>query len=1049
MQKLAEICIKRPVFATMLVLSFVVLGAFAYLHLGVDLFPKIDFPTVTVTVTLPGASPEEVETEITKKIEEAVNTIEGIDEMRSVSAEGVSQVFITFVLERKVDECAQDVRDRVSRIVKDLPKDADPPVIEKVDADAQPVMSIAVSGKRSLREITEICDKQIKQNIESMAGVGQVRFIGDRKREIQIYLDGQKLRAYNLTIDQVRQALAAQNVEIPGGRIEQGKRELTLRTLGRVERVEDFNDLIIANVGGAPVRVRDIGYAEDGVQEPRTIARLDGEQAVVMEVRKQSGTNTVQVVDSIKQKLSQLQKGLPPDFRINIVRDQSTFIKGSFHSLQEHLIMGSLFAALVVLLFIRNLRSTIISSIAIPTSIISTYALMWYMDFTLNNLTMLALVLCVGIVIDDAIVVLENIYRFIEEKDLPPVQAAIQATRDVGLAVMATTLSLVIIFLPLAFMTGIVGRFMRSFGWTAAFAIMVSLLVSFTLTPMMSSRFLKKKHGRQSKDSRFYSIIDRGYTATLRWSMAHRAIVMFIAFLVMISTYWLFQAIGKDFLPTDDQSQMEVTLRLPEGTALAETDRLVQAIATQMKEALPAGTVDHVLTTIGGDQQQRVNRASIFFELVPIEQRKYSQQQLMAMARAWLGQYKDFHPAVQVPANFSGGGFINADITFVIRGPDLAKLREYSEKVVEVLHNASGAVDVDTTLEEGKPEVRVHIKRDKAADLGVSVGSIADSLRTMVGGQLVSSYKEGEDRYDVRLRLDEQYRNSAEEIAQLYVPSTKVGNVRLDNVVALDEGRGPAQIDRYNRQRQVIISSNVARGYAASQIMAKLMAELPKLGFDSRYETSFIGRTREMGRASGAFLVAFGLSILMMYMVLAAQFESFVHPITILLSLPLSIPFALISLFATGQNYSIIYSSVGVLMLFGIVKKNSILQIDHINNLRRVHGVARYQAILQGCRDRMRPILMTTFALVAGMIPMALGTGAGSGSRRSVAIIIIGGQTLCLLLTLLVTPVAYSLFDDLAALALWSKMRRSLQTSLAWARRRAASVASTFLGLFR
>lgn len=1053
MQKLAEICIKRPVFATMIGVALIVIGGFAYTKLGVDLFPKVEFPTVTITTTLQGASPEEIETQITKRIEEAVNTIEGIDELRSVSAEGVSQVFVTFVLERPADNAASDVRDRVNRVLKDLPDDADPPVIEKLDVDASPVMSIAVSGKRSLREITEIADKQIKQTIESMSGVGQVRWIGDRQREIQIYLDPDKLRAYNLTVDQVRQGLASQNVETPGGRIDQGAKELTLRTLGRVERVEDFNNIIVANIGSAPVRVRDVGYTEDGVQEPRTIARLDGEQAVVMEVRKQSGTNTVETVDSVKRRLEEIQRSLPPDFRVQILRDQSIFIKGSFEAIQEHLILGALFAALVVLVFIRDFRSTLISSIAIPTSIIATYALMWYLNLTLNNITMLALVLCVGIVIDDAIVVLENIFHFIEEEGMPPLEAAIAGTRDVGLAVMATTFSLVIIFLPLAFMTGIVGRFMSGFGWTCAFAILVSLFVSFTLTPMLASRFVKRKaSGHTSKESRLYRYIDLPYTAMLKWSMAHRKTIVLVALVVTFSTGFLFKMIGIDFLPPDDQSQMEVTLRLPEGTSMEATDKMMSEIADKMRGDLPQGIVDHILTTVGGDQQQRVNRASIFFEFVPMNKRQLSQQQLIQVARNWFsgqGQYKTYHPAVQPPAAISGGGNANSDVVFVIRGPEIAKLKEYSSRVTEILRNTPGAVDVDTSLEEGKPEVRVNINRDKASDLGVSVGSVANALRTMVGGQVISSYRSGDDRYDVRLRVDKNYRDSAEAVAKLYIPSTKAGNIRLDNVVSLDEGVGPAQIDRYNRQRQAIITCNVARGHAASEIINALNSKLPTIQMDHAYDAGYSGRSREMGRAMGAFFAAFLLSLTMMYMILAAQFESFIHPVTILLSLPLSVPFAIISLLVTGQNFSIIYSSIGVLMLFGIVKKNSILQIDHTNNLRRKHGMPRYDAIIKACRDRMRPILMTTFALVAGMIPMAFGTGAGAGSRRSVAIMIIGGQLLCLLLTLLVTPVAYSLFDDAATSPAWGRMGRAARWPFAWAKRKAASVTSTFLGLFR
>jgi HAE1 family hydrophobic/amphiphilic exporter-1 len=603
------------------------------------------------------------------------------------------------------------------------------------------------------------------------------------------------------------------------------------------------------------------------------------------------------------------------------------------------------------------------------------------------------------------------------------------------MAVMATTFSLVIIFLPLAFMGSMVGRFMGSFGWTAAFAILVSMLVSFTLTPMLASRFLRKKTGLKSKESRLYVFIDRPYSAMLRWSMAHRKLVMLAALVVSVSTFWLFQWIGKDFIPTDDQSQIEVTMRLPEGTSLDETDKLIQEVVTRMRGDLPAGVVGHVLTTAGGDQQQRVNRASIFFELVPIEQRSHSQVQLMELARAWLGQYKDLHPAVQVPAAVSSGQS-NADVLFVIRGPDLAKLREYSDRVTAFLKQTPGAVDVDTSLEEGKPEVRVNVDREKAGDMGVSVGAIASSLRTMVAGEVISSFRSGEDRYDVTLRVEKRSRDSAAEIAQLYVPSSKAGTVRLDNVVTFDEGIGPAQIDRYNRQRQVIITANVARGHASSRIMEALDGYIPSLAFAPGYDGSFSGRSRELGRAALAFVAAFVLSLVLMYMILAAQFESFIHPITILLSLPLSIPFALISLLAMGQNFSIVYSSIGVLMLFGIVKKNSILQIDHINNLRRIHEIPRYDAILQACRDRMRPILMTTFALVAGMVPMAFGSGAGAGSRRSVAIMIIGGQMLCLLLTLLVTPVAYSLFDDLATSPMWRRLGGGMRGTWAWARQR-------------
>ena len=526
MRKLAEVCIRRPVFATMLITALLVMGLASYTRLGVDLYPKIEFPIVSVTTTLRGASPEEVETQVSKRIEEAVNTISGIDELRSISAEGVSLVSVTFLLEKDAEVAAQEVRDKVASVERQLPRDVDKPVVEKLSTDASPIINVVVAAHRDLRETTKIVDDRIKKNLESLNGVGQVRFVGDRTRQIHVWLDGNKLNAYGLNIEQVSNALAAQNVEIPGGRVDQGRRELTVRTLGRVEHPADFARVIVANSGGMPVRISDIAQVEDGVEEPRSLARLDGTPAVALEIRKQSGTNTLDVIHTVKARVEQLKKDLPPDFRITYTRDQSLFIEESFRAVQEHLVLGGIFAAIIVLFFIRDWRATLIAAVAIPTSIISTYTLMQLMGFTLNQITMLALTLVVGIVIDDAIVVLENVFRFMEEKHLPPMQAALEGTADIALAVLATTLSLVIIFIPVALMSGIVGRFMSSFGYTAAFAIMVSLLVSFTLTPMLCSRFLKVGHdtgsGGSTKDTALFRALVRPYRRMLRWSMAHR-----------------------------------------------------------------------------------------------------------------------------------------------------------------------------------------------------------------------------------------------------------------------------------------------------------------------------------------------------------------------------------------------------------------------------------------------------------------------------------------------------------------------------------------------
>lgn len=1030
MQTLAAVCIRRPVFATMLIMCLVVMGLAAYKGLGVDFFPKIDFPTVTITTSLRGAAPEEVETQVTKRIEEAVNTISGIDEMRSTSSEGVSQVFITFVLEKNGDVAAQEVRDRVAAILGRLPKDTDPPVVQKLATDATPVLDIVVSSPRDLRETTKMVDDRIKKNIESLNGVGQVTFVGDRRRQVQVWLDGEKLYSYNLNIDQVRNALALQNVEIPGGRVDQGARELSLRTLGRVERPEEFARIIVANLGGKPVRISDVGSVVDGFEEPRSMARLDGLPAVVLEVRKQEGSNTLEVIQTLKKRIDELKTVLPPDVKITYTRDQSGFISDAFQAVQEHLILGGILASIIVFLFIRSWRSTLITAIAIPTSIISTYTLMNMMGFTLNQITMLALVLMVGIVIDDAIVVLENIFRFMEEKHMTPYEAALAGTKDIGLAVLATTLSLAIIFIPIALMSGIVGRFMSSFGYTAAFAIMVSLLVSFTLTPMLSSRFLKPSGKSQdTKDTWLFRLFDVPYKKMLRWSMSNRWVIVAVSFLVFLSTVPLFMMVGKDFLPTDDQSEFEVTVRMPPGSSLEGSERAMRTLEAELR-SLPG--IKNMLTTLGADERKQVDRGSILLELVPFDKRKESQTDLMLIARKKLAHFHDMVIAVQLPSLFQGTG-PQADFQYYIQGPDLNQLDRYVAEIKKGLKGIPGVTDIDSSYEAGKPELRVKINRDKASDLNVNVSSVATALRTLVGGDTqATTYREGDDRYDVQLRVDKEFRTSPSALNRLFVPSSTLGNVPVSNVATLEESTGPTQIERYNRQRQIMISANLVNGQALSNVIPVVEQNVKALNLSPQYQSGLIGRSKEFGRAIGLFLFAFLLSFVFMYMVLAAQFESFVDPITILISLPLSIPFALLSLALAHENFSIIYTSLGILVLFGIVKKNSILQIDHIKSLR-AEGVPRLEAILRGCEDRLRPILMTTAALVAGMIPLALGGGAGSGSRRTVAIVVIGGQTMCLLLTLLVTPVAYSLFDDLAHVRLfrWSRKPAPVLTEAA------------------
>ena len=1047
MQKLAEISIRRPVFGTMIVLALVVIGAAGYLKLGVDRSPPVDIPQIYVGTRLPGASPVEVESLISQPIEEQVNTVEGITELRSISGVGSSFVIIQFDLSRKVSDALEDVRNRVATMGNELPRDADPPQVTKFDTERNGVITVSLSGDRSQRELTELADKIVKVQLERALGVGEVEINGGLQRAISIWVDPDRLAAYQIPITQVRDAIARQNANIPGGNVISNVREHTLRTVGRLTSAAAFNDLVITTVSNSPVRVRDIGWAEDGTKEQRTISRLNGRSSVTLVVKRQADANTVEVIEAVKKKLPDIQAQLPADIQFEVIEDQSRYIYEALHEINVHLLLGSVLASLVVFAFMRSWRATFIAAVAIPCSVISTFGVMWALHFTLNSVTMLALVLMVGIVIDDAIVVVENIFRFIEEKKMHPFDAAREATKEIGTAVLATTLSLVVIFVPVSFMSSIAGRFLYQFGITAGVAVMVSLLVSFTLTPLMSARLFslgevsQTAHGGPKSRGGFYGWIERLYMAVLGFCMRWRLAVLVLAILIMATSVPLYQALRQEFTPGNtDEGEFEIGLTAKEGTSLTQMDE-VALMAERELRAMPQLRL--VQCGIGSSRIGGANTARFFVRLAPHNERVFMWSRLVSRTPmdAFKGNYSQRDvlqevrtrlrkiPGVRVSARPSGGsinlGGPNYEIDFSILGPDLESLSKIAEDL-RARSTELGLADADTTLKLDKPEYRVHVNRERAAALGVSVEDIAIALRIMVGGDdRVSRFRDASvgDDYDVQLRLAEGKRNDREAITRLYVPRRGGGLVRLDNVVDIVEGQTASRIDRLDRQRQVSIRGSiltmreeggvlVPTGYAMKDRLQTLETAFKELNLPATYSTKISGRGRELERTFSEFLWAFLLSVIFMYMILASQYESLVHPFTILLSLPLSLPFALFSLWVTNNTLNL-YSALGLLVLFGVVKKNAILQIDHMNTLRRA-GLERLQAIMDGNRDRLRPILMTTLTLVAGMIPLALGTGPGAEERRAVAVVVIGGQTLCLLLTLLVTPVVYSYLDDIA-----------------------------------
>ena len=1023
MQWLSNISVRRPVFATVLMLVLVVVGLVGYRTLGVDKFPKIDFPLVTIVTPYPGASPLAVESDVTQKIEEAVNSVSGLDALTSVSTEGVSLVITQFALEVDPDRAQQDINEHIAAILRELPPGTRPEV-RRADPDAAPVIVLSVKGPPGtpVRELTRFAEKQVKQRVERLQDVGGIVILGGQERRINVNLDAIRLAATGVSALEVHRAIAIGNVSVPGGRIETGPVNTTLRVEGRALEAGQIGEIVVRQLGDHPIRVRDVADVEDAEEDAETMASRNGVPAIALSVRKKSGTNTVAVVDRVIAAVAELQAKMPEGYSVDVVRDNSEQIRTSASQVLEHLVVGSGLAALVVLLFLGSLRSTVIAAISIPVSIISTFGLMMVAGFTLNLMTLLALALAVGIVIDDAIVVLENIYRFIDEKRMKPFPAAIAATKEIGLAVLATTLSLMAVFLPVAFMSGIVGRFLFSFGVTMAFAIGVSMIVAFTLTPMMAARMLpappppgeERRRSWLERGSDFvYRPIARVYSSVLAFCLRRRWVIGLAIIGSCATMVPLAKQVGGDFLPPNDEAQFEVYIQTPEGTTLEATTLIAERLARKIR-VYPE--VASTLVTIADGDQRQPNVGRIYVRLTDPQARARHQNQVMETVRREVLPHvpEGTRVAAQQVNDFSIGGQ-NAIVSYLISGPELEQLEIYGKRVLAAMKDVPGVVDLDSSLLDPVEEATVKPDLDRAALLGVDPQDITSTLALLVGGVPASTFEDRGDQYAVFLRAVERFRDDPTALRLIGVPSRTLGQVPLSDVIVPGTGLATSKITRTSRERAVTITMNVSPGHSETAIVAALEKVIGGLDMKPGYTAEPFGRSKEMAKMQGAFVFAIGLAVIFMYLVLAAQFESWLYPFIIMLSLPLTVPYAIMSLVITGGSLNI-FSMLGLIVLFAMVKKNAILQVDHANGLRR-QGLPRTEAVLAASRDRLRPILMTTFAFVAGMIPLVTSQGIGAGFSKAMASIVVGGQVLSLVLTLVAVPVIYTWFDDLALIA--------------------------------
>jgi len=1009
---IAAVSIRRPVLAAMIIGGLVALGWISLGRIGVDLFPRVEFPFVGITTQLEGASPETVEMQVSDILEGKVNTIAGIESLRSASVEGVSQVFVEFGLAENVDVKAQDVRDKVNTALTDLPTDVKPSVVEKVDTAGDPILSVMVAGDLSRRDITHFADKVVKERLQRLSGVGDVSLVGGLERQIRIWLDAGRLRALGVTSDDVVRAIRAEHAEVPGGRIEvDGQREeLSVKTMGEVRKVEDFGNIVVAFRQGAPTFVRDVARVEDGAEDERTYAELNGKPGVSLEVRKQSGKNTVEVAHAVKRELALIEKDAPVGLKLIVARDSSRFIEGSARDVSHEMVIGILLVTGITFLFLVSVRATIIVALAMPTSIVATFFAFYVADFTFNMSTLMALSVSIGLLVDDAIVVLESIHRHLEEGH-SPMEAALLGTEKVGFAVLAATLSVVAVFAPIAFMSGVVGKFFFEYGLAVVFSVSVSLLVSVTLTPMLCSRFLRidpMNHPIGKSLNEFHAKLDQSYTRWLNWSMERRGKVLLAAFITVVLGILIAGRIPFAFQSPADRSEFIGRVSLVNGTGIGEAKEIARRLSETLQK-LPHA--ENVFITIGAGTARKVNEISFYVGLSHKSERDLDQFAIMAEARKAVTAATP--EAVATAASEiqmvggSSGAFASYDLDYTLRGAEFEVLTAEAARIMAKMAETGVFADMRTSFEPGRPEVQIEIDRQRAADLGISVRTLASTLRTLVGGVTAGSFEDGGSRYDVRVQLDPAQRTDIQRLGQIQVRAANNQTVDLSNVANFKVASGPAQIDRMNRSRKISIYANMARGKAlgegAAAIDKIVASEALPPGYIGSHEGQ-IKRMKESGQAVGA---AFGLALLTLYMILASQFNSFSQPVVVMLTAPLSFAGAFFLLWATGTSMSL-FAQIGMIALMGLVMKNGILLVDLANQLQ-AEGTSAHEAIIKAAPERMRPVLMTQIATIFGMIPVALTQSDGGEFRAPLGVLVIGGLISSTFLTLFVVPAAYSL----------------------------------------